>query len=282
MNLLTKSVELDLKSLKDDGSFTGYGSVFNTKDQGGDIVIPGAFSKSLKKWADNGRQVPVLWQHKTDEPIGSWADLSEDDHGLLGDANLWTDDAPYARIAHKGMKTKTITGLSIGYRIKREEYDKKAGANRLIELDLVEISVVTNPMHDDARIAIVKGANAADIAMAARWLKKAIKLHQGHMDGSVSTSEASQKEMMEQMENALFYLSDGGNMAPMKGFGMPSLKEFEDFLRDVGGFSRSQAKAIAGNGLSKLLAQCEAEGEQGDNTKAILEILSGAQNKLTR
>lgn len=225
MNLLTKSVELELKELKDNG-FTGYGSVFNTKDQGGDIVVPGAFSKSLKKWQESGRQVPVLWQHKTDEPIGSWSDLAEDDHGLLGDADLWTDDAPYARIAHKGMKTKTITGLSIGYRIKREEYDKKAGANRLIELDLVEISVVTNPMHDDARIESVK--------------------------------------------------------AMLEAGKLPSLKEFEDFLRDVGGFSRSQAKAIAGNGLSKLLAQCEAEGEQGDQTKAILEILNGAHTKLTR
>lgn len=156
MNFLTKAVELDLKSLSDDGRFSGYGSVFKTVDQGGDIVEPGAFEKSLKRWMGNGRQVPVLWQHKTDEPIGSWADLKEDDHGLLGDAQLWTDDAPYARIAHKGMKTKTITGLSIGYRVKRQEYDKKAEATRLIELDLVEISVVTNPMHDDARVADVK------------------------------------------------------------------------------------------------------------------------------
>lgn len=156
MTVLTKSVELDLKKLTDDGKFTGYGSVFSTIDQGGDIVVPGAFEKSLGKWKSNGRQVPVLWQHKPDEPIGSWPELKEDDYGLLGDADLWVDDAPYARIAHKGMKTKTITGLSIGYRVKRAEYDKKAQANRLLELDLVEISVVTNPMHDDARVSDVK------------------------------------------------------------------------------------------------------------------------------
>lgn len=202
MNLLTKSVELDLKSLTDDGKFSGYGSVFSTMDQGGDIVVPGAFEKSLKKWGGTGRQVPVLWQHKPDEPIGSWPELKEDDHGLLGTADLWTDDAPYARIAYKGMKTKTITGLSIGYRVKREEYDKKAGANRLIELDLVEISVVTNPMHDDARVANVKS------------------------------------------------MLEAGTL--------PSLKEFEDFLREAG-FSKSQAAAVANGGLSKLL-----RGEPGD------------------
>lgn len=225
MNLLTKSVELDLKSLKDDGSFTGYGSVFNTKDQGGDIVVAGAFTESLKRWQKNGRQVPVLWQHKTDEPIGSWPELKEDDHGLLGNAELWTDDAPYARIAHKGMKTKTITGLSIGYRVKREEYDKKAGANRLIELDLVEISVVTNPMHDDARVQTVK-------------------------------------QMIEAGK-------------------LPTLPEFEDFLCEAG-FSKTQARAIAGSGLTKLLARCEAEGEKGDNTQAIINIFDSALKKLTR
>lgn len=225
MNLLTKSVELDLKSLKDDGGFTGYGSVFNTKDQVGDIVMPGAFSNSLKRWKEVGRQVPVLWQHKTDEPIGSWPDLKEDDHGLLGSAELWTNDAPYARIAHKGMKTKTITGLSIGYRVKREEYDKKAGANRLLEVDLVEISVVTNPAHDDARIETVKSLIAAGK--------------------------------------------------------LPTLREFEEFLRDAGGFSKAQAEKIASNGLKQLL-RGDPGSEPGENTKAIINLFDSALKKITR
>lgn len=226
MNYLTKAVELDLKSLSDAGTFSGYGSVFSTADKVKDVVEPGAFEKSLKRWRDLGRAVPVLWQHKTDEPIGTWEDLKEDNYGLLGSAALWLDDAPYARLAHKGMKTKAITGLSIGYRVKHEEPDRKAGTNRLIELDLVEISVVTNPAHDDARIDGVKA------------------------------------------------LIESGRL--------PSLKEFEEFLRDVGGFSRTQAKAIAGNGLTKLLDRCEADGEKGDETSAILAILNGAQSKLTR
>ena len=213
MNYLTKAVPLEIKSLTDAGMFSGYGSVFSVVDKGRDIVEPGAFEKRLKAWDSMGRAVPTLWQHKTDEPIGDWTGLKEDDHGLLGSSNLWLEDAPYARIAHKGMKTKTITGLSIGYRVKREEYDKKTGNTRLIELDLVEISVVTNPMNDDARVADVKS------------------------------------------------LLEAGRM--------PTLPEFEKFLREVGGFSNTQAKAIAGNGLSKLLARCEAEGEKGDLLSAL-------------
>lgn len=41
---------------------------------------------------------------------------------------------------------------------------------------------------------------------------------------------------------------------------MPTLPEFEKFLRDAG-FSKAQATAVAGHGLRKLLDQREAEGD---------------------
>ncbi len=217
MQILHKSIDLELKSLTDKGSFSGYGSVFNVIDKGGDIVAPGAFAESLGKWQKSGRTVPVLWQHQPDQPIGAWEALKEDDHGLLGEASLWLDDAPYARLAHKGMSTKTITGLSIGYRVKDYSVNKDTGVYTLQKLDLVEISVVTNPMNDDARVADVKS------------------------------------------------LIEAGRM--------PTLPEFEKFLCDAGGFSRTQAKAIAGSGLSKLLTRCEAEGDLGE-TLALLKAFS--------
>ena len=210
MTYQTKSVPLELKSFGDDGTFSGYGSVFNVTDQGGDVVESGAFGKSLDQWKSSGRVVPVLWQHRSGEPIGSWNSLSEDSHGLIGKAGLWVDDAPYAKLAYRGMKEKTITGLSIGYRVKRETLDRKAGINRLHELDLVEISVVTNPMNDDARISTVKS-----------------------------------------MDHIL------------KAGKIPTFSEFENFLCEAG-FSRTQAKAVAGQGLRKLLDQCEADGNQSE------------------
>lgn len=215
MDYLTKSVPLELKASSEDGKFSGYGSVFNVLDKGGDIIVPGAFSASLAKWKSSGRKVPVLWQHDSGEPIGNWGELKEDDYGLLGDADLWLEDAPYARLAQKGMKTKTITGLSIGYRVKRFSKDTATGVYTLQELDLVEISVVTNPMNDQARVSDVK-----------------------------SMIEAGK---------------------------LPSLAEFENHLREACGFSKSQAAAIAGGGLSKLLSR----GEPAGNTGAILDALSG-------
>lgn len=215
----TKSIALELKSLDDDGTFSGYGSVFEVKDHGGDIVEKGAFGASLEAWKKSGRSVPTLWQHKTSEPIGSWPDLAEDDYGLLGKSALWLEEAPYARIAHKGMKTKTITGLSIGYRVKRESFDKKANANRLHELDLAEISVVTDPMNDMARVADVKTI-----------------------------------------------CKDGE---------LPTLRQFEDFLRDSG-FSKSQAVTIASRGLGEMLKRSDSAGDTGSLVE-VFDLLSSFQ-----
>lgn len=158
VSLQRKQIAFKAENLSEEGAFTGYGSVFGNVDGGGDIVEKGAFAASLDKLKAEGRVVPVLWQHKTDEPIGDWAQLEEDEHGLKGDGQLWVDIAPNARIAHRGMKTGAVTGLSIGYVVKNETYDHKSGITILHELDLKEISLVTFPMNDLARVDAVKSA----------------------------------------------------------------------------------------------------------------------------
>lgn len=52
---------------------------------------------------------------------------------------------------------------------------------------------------------------------------------------------------------------------------LPSLPEFEDFLCEAG-FSRSQAKAIAGNGLTKLIRR-EVGSEEDEAIQRALAIL---------
>ena len=75
-------LECDYKKLDtdDDGSFEGYGSVFNNKDLGNDVIKYGAFSESIK--SKKPRQIKLLYQHKTDEPIGVIDSLEEDSRGL--------------------------------------------------------------------------------------------------------------------------------------------------------------------------------------------------------
>lgn len=148
----------DVKGVDDAGRFSGYGSVFGVVDSYNEVVAPGAFLESLDETKARGFTLPVLWQHRSSEPIGNWdiATLKEDARGLAGAGDLWLDDAPYARIAHRGMKTRAITGLSIGYYVRDSKFDEKTRIRTLTKLDLVEISIVTTPANDDARIDAVK------------------------------------------------------------------------------------------------------------------------------
>ena len=62
---------------KEEGVFEGYGSVFNNTDLGNDVIKKGAFEKSLKKKGPKG--VKMLYQHKSDMPIGVYEEIREDD-----------------------------------------------------------------------------------------------------------------------------------------------------------------------------------------------------------
>ena len=153
-----RSFAYDVKEVSDAGIFTGYGSVFGNVDAYGEIVAPGAFTESLADTRAKGRGLPVLWQHRGAEPIGNWDmdSLTEDTHGLRGTGHLWLEAAPYARIAHQGLKTRAISGLSIGYYVRKSTFDEKTRIRTLQQLDLVEISIVTTPANDEARIETIK------------------------------------------------------------------------------------------------------------------------------
>jgi HK97 family phage prohead protease len=157
----TRQFSFAVRAVADDGVFSGYGSVFDVVyDVSGygdkEMVAPGAFKKSLAELNAAGRKLPILWQHRAEEPIGSWREVREDDHGLYVEGGLWLDDAHYARLAQRGMRDKAVTGLSIGFYPDRWAYDEKAGVTILEEVKLVEVSVVNVPANDDARVDQVR------------------------------------------------------------------------------------------------------------------------------
>ena len=154
--LKVRDFDLSVKSVADDGTFDGYGSVWGVIDSYQEIVAPGAFTDSLAELSAKGRPVPVLWQHRSDTPIGVWDKLEEDEHGLRGDGTLLVADVAQAREAHALMKARAVTGLSIGYWVRESSFDEKTGIRTLTKLDLVEISLVTFPANDDARVEAVK------------------------------------------------------------------------------------------------------------------------------
>ena len=149
-------IPFEIKSISDSGAFTGYGSVFGVKDSYSDIVIKGAFTNSLNQWKEKGRLPALLWQHKMDEPIGYYTKMVEDDNGLYVEGQLLIDDDPLAKRAYAHMRAKSLSGLSIGYVLNDYDYDSEKGAFILRDIDLWEVSVVTFPANDEARIDNVK------------------------------------------------------------------------------------------------------------------------------
>jgi uncharacterized protein len=125
---------------------TGYVSRFNSEDRGGDIVRPAAF---LGAKAD----VPLLWQHDPARPIGRVISLCEDKIGLKMVAAV-SADCRDGLDALALLRSGAIDGLSFGYRVKSARH-RPGGGRELLKLDLVECSVVTLPMHSQARVDTV-------------------------------------------------------------------------------------------------------------------------------
>jgi HK97 family phage prohead protease len=151
----TRDFAMSVKALDEPGTFEGYGSVFGVRDSYNEVVIPGAFVESLVRHKREGSLPLMLWQHNTDEPIGVWDDLAEDNKGLWGKGRLLAG----VRRADEALillKAGAIRGLSIGYREIDVAPAKDSEPRKLIKLDLLEVSVVSFPANRRANVTGVK------------------------------------------------------------------------------------------------------------------------------
>jgi len=148
----------EVKANDDKGTFTGYGSIFGNEDQGSDIMQKGAFTKSLEQRPAS--KVKMLYQHKTDEPIGVFTEMYEDSKGLFVKGQL-AMGTQKGREAYELLKMGALDGMSIGFRAdpdKQGYNENKRGTRTLKEVDLMEISLVTFPMNERALIENVKAS----------------------------------------------------------------------------------------------------------------------------
>lgn len=109
--MLTKRFDnFEVKVDGDGRTVTGYGSIFGNVDQGGDIVVSGAFQKSIS----SGRKPRMLWNHDSNTVIGVWTEFKEDAKGLRLEGKL--ADTAKGNEVKELIRIGAIDGLSIGYR----------------------------------------------------------------------------------------------------------------------------------------------------------------------
>lgn len=139
-----EKAEIKFLGTKDTRTFAGYASVFGGVDSYGDTIVRGAYEESLKK-----RRPLMFYGHNPGRVIGKWISAKEDDRGLLVEGEL-TPGHSDADDVYASLKHGAMSGLSIGfYPIESEETEK---GRILRKLELVEVSIVSMPADDAARI----------------------------------------------------------------------------------------------------------------------------------
>ncbi len=181
-------IEFKAEAVDADGLFSGYASVFNAVDHQKDVVIPGAFRESL-----GARTPSLLWQHRAGEPIGVYKSVREDAHGLYVEGRLALKTSRGAE-AYELLTMGAVTGLSIGFATREDSLDPLSGVRTLKKVDLYEISLVTFPCNDGARIGMVKQLDDIDtVGDAERYLREFGGFSRSQAAGLVARIKAAGK-----------------------------------------------------------------------------------------
>lgn len=222
-NLATeqKRLSMPLNEVLQDGTFSGYASLFNKVDLGNDKVMKGAFRASLAGRGSTG--VRMLFQHDPSEPIGTWDIIREDDRGLFVKGRI-TEASSRGKEVLGLMRAGAIDGLSIGFRTTKAQSDKKTGIRTILKADLWEISIVTFPMLPQARVDQVKS--------------QTLRL----------------------------------------GRQLPSIREFERWLTQDAGLTRSEARTVIGKGFSTLAGKQDAASNHAISLVGKIRLAANSLN----
>lgn len=156
--LETKSAEDGTKTAE----FEAYASVFNNVDSYGDVMVKGAFTRSLADWAAKDAPVPALWGHNMSDPdynIGHVVKAEEDDHGLRVRVSIDLD-SPKGKTVHRLLKTKRVREMSFAFWVQKSREGEQDGhyVRYVDDVDLIEVSVVPMGANPEAEVLAVKSA----------------------------------------------------------------------------------------------------------------------------
>jgi len=202
-----KTLKFDLEEFDEDqGIFSGYAAVFSNVDNGGDIIHPGAFTKTI---AENADRVKILVQHNDyDLPIGKPIELREDAHGLYIKGKV--SDTAMGKDVKTLLRDKVLDEMSIGYDPVTFDYEKDQGIRNLREVKLWEVSIVIWGMNPEAVISGYKAQEAAnranqmaaDIATGLKEGRKISTIRLKTLKEACDTLDAATKALKSVIEEA--------------------------------------------------------------------------------
>ncbi len=157
---LSEGAVKDVDTVK--GIITGYFSAFGNKDSDGDIVMPGAYKKTLKENGPESERPRILhlYMHNAEKPLAKPTILKEDKKGLYFESQI--SQTQLGKDVIQLYQDKVLTEHSIGYNIVKREVDEKTETQTLLELKLWEGSTVSWGANIDAVVSTVKGEGMPD------------------------------------------------------------------------------------------------------------------------
>jgi uncharacterized protein len=205
-DLEIKNYSFEVKATNDN-EFEGYASVFNNTDSHNDIIVKGAFSKTIQE----SKRVKVLWQHDPWQPIGKPIAMSEDSKGLHVKAKI--SNTTLGKDVVQLMKDGVIDELSIGFNTIKDEWDTQKKSRLIKEVKLWEFSPVTFASNDQANISNVKNAQLApNIARLQDWITGELKAGKVLSDKNKGLVEAAIEAL-----TALLSTTEGKGFEPPNG-----------------------------------------------------------------
>jgi len=158
-------------------AFTGLAAAYSL-DQGGDVILPGAFKRTIADWRTSKRILPLIDSHNrfsVRNVVGKLVDALETDEGL--ETTFQVIDGPDGDEVLRRLKGGFVDGLSIGYdpigvRLPTPaERARWPGVERILpEVRLREVSVVVFPMNLDATVDTATVKTPAEVNARERFL----------------------------------------------------------------------------------------------------------------
>ncbi len=188
------------------GIITGYFSIFGNKDSDGDIILPGAFSKTINENGPKSQKPRILHllQHDVWRPLGKPSVLEEDAKGLYFESQI--SKTSYGRDTLQLYQDGVLTEHSIGYNVVKREVDESTDTQKLLELKLWEGSTVSWGANMEA---VVTGIKAEDKKSIYDALIKKMTALQKAVKGNYTDETAYQLEIeLNQIQQVIKSLSE--------------------------------------------------------------------------